>query len=62
MHTVWGGLTHLAPEGLAACGSAETVGSSFTDFVVGVDLQGSQDLQRGPQREELCDAPPSQFV
>lgn len=31
-------LMYLALEGLTACSSAETIGSSFADFVVGVDL------------------------
>lgn len=42
-------LKYLAPKGLEARSSAETVGSSFADFVVGVDLQGGQSLQRAPQ-------------
>ena len=53
---------YLAPEGLAASSSAHAVGSSFADFVVGVDLQGGESLQGASQWEELCDAPPPEFV
>ncbi len=61
-HTDGDTSTYFVPEGLAACSSAETVGGSFADFVVGVDLQGGQSLERASQWEELCDAPPPQLI
>lgn len=36
---------YLAPEGLVASSSADAVGSSFTDSVVGIQLQVSKSLQ-----------------
>lgn len=41
------------PEGLEASCSAETFTSGFADFVVGVDLQGGEGLQRAPHGEEV---------
>ena len=61
-HTDCHSVMYLVPEGLTACGSAETAGGSFADFVVGVDLQGGQSLQRASQWEELRDGPPPQLV
>lgn len=53
---------YLVPEGFAAGGPAEAADGSFADFVVGVDLQGGQSLQRASQWEELRDGPRPQFV
>lgn len=47
------GIIYLALEGFTACSSAETVGSSFADFVVGIHLQSSQSLQCASQWKEL---------
>lgn len=53
---------YLVPEGFAAGGPAEAADGSFADFVVGVDLQGGQSLQRASEWEELRDGPRPQFV
>lgn len=44
---------YLVLEAVDACCSAEAFTSSFADFVVGVDLQGGEGLQRAPQWEEV---------
>lgn len=53
---------YLAPEAFTACSSAETAGSSFAHFVVGVELQGGQGLQRASQWEEPGHAMPLQLI
>lgn len=45
---------YLLLEALDGGRSAETFTGSLADFVVGVDLQGSEGLQRAPQWEEVC--------
>lgn len=53
---------YLISEALGACRSAETFTSSFADFMVGVELQGGEGLQRAPQWEEICHQMTPQFV